>query len=116
MLSSTQSASSKTALLHPSINALISPAENPAHGCCTENSPHNCTEILKTLLTVAQKILLTIAQTSCPQLHWIFSTERENQSGKFKQAAVMGRRRGRTPPVERHQGHIPDPTHFLLVL
>jgi hypothetical protein len=77
MLSSTQSASSKTALLHPSINALISPAENPAHGCCTENSPHNCTEILKPLLTVAQKILLTIAQTSCPPLHWILSTQRE---------------------------------------
>jgi hypothetical protein len=74
---------------------------------------------LKTLLTVAQKILLTIAQTSYPQLHWILSKERErerSECGKFKQVAVMGRRRGRTPPVERHQGHIPDLTHFLLVL
>jgi hypothetical protein len=65
--------------------------------------------------SLLQKILLTIARTSCPQLHWILSRVRERIS-KFKQAAVMGRRRGRTPPVERHQGHIPDLTHFLLVL
>jgi hypothetical protein len=95
----------------------------------------------KVLLTVvAQKILLTIAQKSwkpCPQLHrkscsqlhrhpthnctgfWAKKErerERECVCGKFKQAALMGRRRGGTPPVERHQGHIPDLTHFLLVL
>jgi hypothetical protein len=63
-----------------------------------ENPAHNCTDILPTTaLDFEQR-------------------ERESECGKFNQAAVMGRRRGRTPPVERHQGHIPDLTHFLLVL
>ncbi len=42
--------------------------------------------------------------------------ERESECRKFTQAVVMGRRKGRTPLVERHQGHIPNLTHFLLVL
>jgi hypothetical protein len=41
----------------------------------------------KILLTVvAQKILLTIAQTSCPQLHWILSRERERERERENQS------------------------------
>ncbi len=78
MLSSPQSASSKTALLHPSINALISPAENPAH---------NCTDILPTTALDFEQ------------------SERENQ--QIQASSSDGEKKGQNPTCRKAPGAHP---------